>query len=147
MNPDLYVEVQMFYAHQMPLLEDRQPEEFAATFTAEAVVEHSSGLFRLAGTQEIAGGIGLSIKTYGDKVFRHWSTHLRVEQAGDEILTRQTVIVSVTDERGLVTWEPSCTVEDVLVRHNGRLAVRHRLLRHDVADMGQVWAGQYDQSR
>lgn len=147
MNTDLYVEVQMFYAHQMPLLEDRYPDRFAATFTPDAVVEHVSGLFKLTGTQEIAGGIGLSIQTYGGKVFRHWSNHLRVEQAGDEIHTRQTVIVSVTDQSGLVTWEPSCTVEDVMVRLDGKLAVRHRILQHDVADMGHVWAGQYDQSR
>jgi actinorhodin biosynthesis protein ActVIA len=147
MRTDLYVEVQMFYAQQMPLLEDRQPEEFAATFTSDAIVEHVSGLFKLTGTQEIEGGIGLSIQTYGDKVFRHWSNNLRVREAGDEIHTRQTVIVSVTDESGLVTWEPSCTVEDVIVRREGRLAVRHRLMHHDVADMGHVWAGQYDQSR
>jgi actinorhodin biosynthesis protein ActVIA len=144
---DLYVEVQMFYAHQMPLLEEGRPKEFAATFTPDAIVEHASGLFKLTGTEEIAGGIALSIQTYGGKVFRHWSNHLRVEQAGDEIHARYTVIVSVTDQSGLVTWEPSCTVEDVIIRQDGKLAVRHRFLRHDVADMGHVWAGKYEQSQ
>jgi actinorhodin biosynthesis protein ActVIA len=147
MRTDLYVEVQMFYAHQVPLLEERHPDEYAATFTPDAIIEHASGLFKLTGTREIAGGIGLSMETYNGKVFRHWANNLRVREEAGEIHTRQTVIVSVTDESGLVTWEPSCTVEDVIVRREGRLAVRHRLMHHDVADMGHVWAGQYDQSR
>ncbi|HZM81104.1 MAG TPA: nuclear transport factor 2 family protein [Candidatus Limnocylindrales bacterium] len=147
MRTDLYAEVQMFYAYQMPLLEDRCPEEFAATYTPDAVIEHTSGLFKLTGRREIAGGIELSIQTYGGKAFRHWYNHLQVAEAGDEIHTRFTAIVSVTGESGLVTWEPSCTVRDILVRQNGKLAVRHRIMRHDVADMSFVWAGQYDQSR
>jgi actinorhodin biosynthesis protein ActVIA len=147
MRTDLYVELQMFYAHQMPLLEERRPAEFAATYTPDAVIEHASGLFKLTGRQEIAGGIELSIQTYGAKAFRHWYNHLRVEEAGGEIRSRFTAMVSVTDESGLVTWEPSCEVADILVRQEGKLAVRHRIMRHDVADMRRVWAGQYDQSR
>jgi actinorhodin biosynthesis protein ActVIA len=147
MNTHLYVEVQMFYAHQMPLLEDRRPQEYAATFTADAVIEHASGLFKLAGRREIAGGIGMSVETYGGKAFRHWCDHLRVREAGEEIHARQTVIVSVTGESGLVTWEPSCTLDDVLIRQDGKLLVRQRFLRHDSAAMGQVWAGRYRQSR
>ena len=54
MRPDLYVEVQMFYADQMPLLEEGRPEEFAATYTDDAVIEHVSGLFKLNGRQ-VAG--------------------------------------------------------------------------------------------
>lgn len=147
MRSDLYVEVQMFYADQMPLLEERRPEEFAATYTADAVIEHVSGLFKLSGRQEIAGGIALSLQTYGGNAFRHWYNHLRVEEVGEEIHSQFTAIVSVTDESGLVTWEPSCAVADVLVRQKGKLAVRHRIMRHDVPDMSRVWAGQYDQSQ
>lgn len=144
---DPYAEVQKFYAYQMPLLEERQVEEFAATYTPDGVFEHASGLFKLTGRQEIAGGSEMSIQAYGGKVFRHWFNHLIVEEAGDEIHAGFTAIVSVTDEDGRVTWEPSCTVKDTLVRQAGKLLVRHRVLRHDVADMSRVWAGQLDQSQ
>ncbi|HEX6686941.1 MAG TPA: nuclear transport factor 2 family protein [Candidatus Limnocylindrales bacterium] len=144
---DVYAEVQKFYAHQMPLLENRQAEQFAATYTPDGVFEHASGLFKLTGRAEIAGGTEASIKAYGGKAFRHWLNHLSVEQTGDEIHAGFTAIVSVTDDDGRVTWEPSCTVKDIIVRVDGRILVRHRILSHDVADMRRVWAGQLDQSR
>ena len=139
---DLYLEVQRFYAGQLPLLERRRVDEFASTYTHDGVFEHASGLFKLEGREQIAGGTNASLEHYGDKVFRHWTNHLRVEPVGDEVHAGFTAIVSVTDQDGRVTWEPSCTVNDILVRHEGRLLVRSRVLQHDVADMGRVWAGQ-----
>ncbi|ALV48883.1 hypothetical protein ASR50_05385 [Streptomyces sp. 4F] len=48
--------------------------------------------------------------------------------------------------QGQVTFEPSCTVRDVLVwsqegAGGGRWRARSRFLRHDTSDMSRVWEG------
>lgn len=141
---ELYLEVLRFYAHQMPLLEQRRIAEFVQTYTPDGVFEHASGLFKLQGQQQIQMGTLSSLENYGDSVFRHWVNHLHVEQVGDEVHAGFTAIVSVTAPNGQVTWEPSCTVNDILVRREGRLLVRSRVLQHDVSDMRRVWAGQLE---
>lgn len=55
-------------------------------------------------------------------------------------------MVSLVDEQGQVTFEPSCTVRDVLVwsqegAGGGRWRTRSRFLRHDTSDMSRVWEG------
>lgn len=142
---DIYVEVQKFYARQLPLLEERRVEEFVQTYTENGVFEHASGLFKLEGHTQMIGGITPSLERYGDSVFRHWLGALQVSEAGDELYVGYTAIVSVTDQNGRVTFEPSCRVNDVLVRRHGQLLVRSRVLQHDVADMSRVWAGQLDE--
>ena len=141
---DIYVEVQKFYARQLPLLEERRVEEYVQTFTENGVFEHASGLFKLQGREEMTGGITASLEHYGDSVFRHWIGALQVGETGDDLHVRFTAIVSVTDQSGRVTLEPSCTVADVLMRQHGQLLVKSRVLQHDVADMARVWAGQLD---
>lgn len=141
---DIYVEVQKFYARQLPLLEERRVEEFVQTYTDNGIFEHASGLFKLQGHAEMIAGITGSLEHYGDSVFRHWLGALQVSQTGDDLHARFTSIVSVTEQSGRVYFEPSCTVRDVLVRRHGRLLVGSRVLQHDVADLERVWAGQLD---
>ncbi|GIH08187.1 hypothetical protein Rhe02_62540 [Rhizocola hellebori] len=141
---DIYVEVQKFYARQLPLLEERRVEEYVQTFTENGSFEHASGLFKLHGRTELTAGITPSLEHYGDSVFRHWVGALQVSETGDDLHVRFTAIVSVTAQNGQVTFEPSCTVADVLVRQHGQLLVKSRVLQHDVADMARVWAGQLD---
>jgi actinorhodin biosynthesis protein ActVIA len=141
---DIYVEVQKFYARQLPLLEEHRVEEYVQTFTENGSFEHASGLFKLQGRTEMIEGITPSLEHYGDSVFRHWVGALQVRETGDDLHVRFTSIVSVTAQNGQVTFEPSCTVADVLVRQHGQLLVKSRVLQHDVADMARVWAGQLD---
>ncbi|MHA5054275.1 hypothetical protein [Streptomyces sp. SD15] len=106
-SADLQVEVRAFYAGRLPLLEDREIEEFAATTGA--------------------------IPYVGNKVFRHWFDEFVIEQVSeDEISVVFRSLVSVTDEYGRVVLEPGATVEDVLVRRDGRLFTQSRVVRRHV---------------
>lgn len=139
---DLYLEVQSFYARQMPLLETRKIEDFAGTFTEGATFGYVGGWEPTSGRAALTEGLSRSIPAlYGSSTIRHWFENRVVEAADDGSLrVTQTSIVSVTDENGDVTWEPSCTVEDVLVRVDGVLHVSERLIAHDLTDPMRYWA-------
>lgn len=142
-SADLYLEVQSFYAHQMPLLETRKIADFAATFTEDAVFGYVGGWEPTNGREALTAGLSRSIPAlYGSSTIRHWFEGRRVEAVGDGSLrVTQTSIVSVTDENGDVTFEPSCTVEDVLVREDdGTLRTKKRMIAHDLADPMRYWA-------
>ena len=140
-SADLYVEIQGFYAHQMPLLEDRKVEEFARTFTEDGVYAHAKDGWELVGRQSLISEIRAALPHYGVKVFRHWFDKM-VIRAVDEATYQVTFrsLVSITDESGHVTFEPSATIEDVLVRRGDRLLTRSRVVRHDIPDPAGYWS-------
>jgi actinorhodin biosynthesis protein ActVIA len=143
-SADLYVEVQTFYAKQMPLLEEGRVDEFAAMFSPDAVVEHPQQGWRLEGRDAIADGSRAGLERYGDSTIRHWFESRLVEPEADgTVRVRSNAIVSLTDPQGVVTFEPSCTVRDVLVRRDGVLYTQSRVMRHDTGDPTRVWAGQF----
>ncbi|WP_198944236.1 nuclear transport factor 2 family protein [Streptomyces sp. CB03234] len=139
-SADLYVEVQSFYAHQMPLLEGRDLESFAGTFTDDCVFGYE-GAWQLEGREALIGGMRAAIPRYGTSTIRHWFDGWRIEPLADgTVRVTATALVSVTDEEGAVTFEPSCTVTDVLVRTEDGLRTRSRLIRHDLDDPGRYFA-------
>lgn len=139
---ELYVKVQQFYAHQMPLLEENRIEEYVRTFTEDGVFEHQPDGWRLEGRHQIAEGARKNIPRYAGNVFRHWFDKLRVEVVDDStVRTTFSALVSVTDPRGQVTFEPTSTVRDVLERRGGVLLTRSRTMIHDVAQTSDVWDG------
>lgn len=139
-SAELYTEIQMFYAHQMPLLEERRVEEFALTFTEDGVYAHAKDGWELVGREKLVTEIRASLPHYGTSVFRHWFDKTVVEPV-DEATYKVTFrsLVSITDEAGQVTFEPSATVEDVLVRRDGRLLSKSRVVRHDIPDPAGFW--------
>ncbi|UDM02517.1 nuclear transport factor 2 family protein [Streptomyces longhuiensis] len=133
-SAELHVEVQAFYAFQLPLLEDRKLEEFVLTFTEDGSYAQVKDGWELAGRENLLAAMSQAIPYYGNKIFRHWFDKFVIEQvAEDEISVVFRSLVSVTDESGAVVLEPSSTVEDVLVRRDGRLFTRSRVVRRDVA--------------
>jgi len=150
-----YVQVQQFYARQMPLLDDRRFEEFLQTFTPDATLEHRPNGWRFDGRAailaEMSGRRGdpdqplaqqatpreareAGIAAYDGLVYRYWFDKLavrRVDGDGDTLQVRYQAMVSMTDRAGRVSFEPTTVVEDVLVRRDGAWYTRSRLVTHD----------------
>ncbi|MGY1452336.1 nuclear transport factor 2 family protein [Streptomyces sp. SS8] len=140
-SADLRAEVQDFYAYQMPLLEDRRIEEFAGTFTEDGVYAHAKDGWELVGRQSLVSEMRAAVPHYGTSVFRHWFDKMVIEAVGDDTLRVVfRALVSVTDEEGRVSFEPSSTIEDVLVRRGGELYTRSRTVRHDIPDPAGYWS-------
>lgn len=152
-DADLYLEVQQFYARQMPLLEARRLEEFIETFTEDGWLEHRPNGWRLEGRDTILAEMRArrgdaerprSVQTsprrareenipyYDGLVYRYWFNRLDVQPLDeDRLRVTYLAVMSMTDRRGRVAFEPTTTVEDVLVRCDGRLLTRSRVVTHD----------------
>lgn len=152
-SADVYVEVQQFYARQMPLLEERRLEEFLQTLTEDGSIEHRPGGWKLEGRkvllEEMQARRGdaekplvaevspreardQGIAYYDGLVYRYWFDRMRIDPVDDDTLhVRYQAIVSMTDHAGKVSFEPTTVVEDVLVRVDGVLHTRSRLVTHD----------------
>ncbi|MEU8032351.1 nuclear transport factor 2 family protein [Streptomyces sp. NPDC049099] len=150
---DLYIEVQQFYAHQMPLLEERRFEEFLQTLTEDGSIEHRPGGWRIEGRRQLLTEMQQrrgdperplvdevsarearekNIAYYDGLVYRYWFDRMRIEPVDEDTLhVRYQAIVSMTDASGKVSFEPTTVVEDVLVRVDGELYTRSRVVTHD----------------
>jgi actinorhodin biosynthesis protein ActVIA len=155
-SADLYVEVQQFYARQMPLLEERRLEEFIETFTDDCTLEHVPFGWRFDGKEQLLREMSArrgdaskplseeisarearerDVAYYDGLVYRYWFDRLLVEPGDDGSLNvRFQAIVSLTDGSGKVSWEPTTVVQDVLVRRDGELFTRARVVTHDSAN-------------
>jgi len=152
--PELYVEVQQFYAWQMPLLEAREFESFLETLTEDSVLSHSPMGWRLEGREVILAEMrqrrgdpdkprseitsprharDRGIAYYDGLVYRYWFDKMLVEPEVDgQVRVRYQAMMSMTDDRGKVAFEPTTTVRDVLVRcSDGLLRTATRHITHD----------------
>lgn len=152
-SPELRIEVEQFYAWQMPLLEERRLEEFLETLTEDGSIEHRPGGWKIEGRARLleemsarrgdaekprVGGISArearenDVAYYDGLVYRYWFDRVRIEPVDEDTLhVRYLAIVSMTDAAGRVSFEPTTTVEDVLVRVGGELRTRSRVVTHD----------------
>ncbi|GAA3870534.1 nuclear transport factor 2 family protein [Streptomyces lacrimifluminis] len=128
---ELYVELQMFYAHQMQLLDGDDFAGFAATFTEDALFV-PAGRDAVRGREIIArASEAASTRFLGGRP-RHWFDMLRAEVAPDGVIrTTYYAMVSVTRADGTNVLEPSCLVRDSLVSRDGRLFNRSRAIERD----------------
>ncbi|GAB2840480.1 nuclear transport factor 2 family protein [Lentzea nigeriaca] len=155
-SADTYVEVQQFYARQMPLLEARELKTFLETFTEDCTLEHVPFGWRFEGREQLfkemsarRGDPGKpkteetsarrareeNISYYDGLVYRYWFDRMLIEETGpDQLRVRYQAIVSLTDADGKVSFEPTTTVEDQLVRRNGELFTKARVVTHDSAN-------------
>ncbi|MGW4055377.1 nuclear transport factor 2 family protein [Streptomyces sp. NPDC004779] len=155
-SAELWVEVQQFYAHQMPLLEARRLEEFLETFTDDCTLEHLPFGWRFDGKTQLLKEMSArrgdaakprvdetsarrareeNIAYYDGLVYRYWFDRMLIQPADDDSLkVRYQAIVSMTDAGGKVSFEPTTVVEDLLVRRDGELYTHSRLVTHDSAD-------------
>lgn len=132
-SAELYVEVQTFYARQIRLLDARRVEEFAATFTEDGVMRHAAQDDVPRGRDAIVAALRTNLPRYDGFAVRHWFDKLLVKQLEDgRIWASYYAIISRTDADRTVTFDPSVTVEDILVRRNGQLLNESRTLHRDV---------------
>jgi actinorhodin biosynthesis protein ActVIA len=131
-SAELYVEVQTYYARQMRLIDNLDIEKFAETFTEDGVVEHQHRGERTQGRSAMIAGMQAALHRYSGVVTRHWFDKVLVaEQDDGSISVSYYALVTHTESDGRVTFEPTFTVEDVLVRLNGELFTRSRRLARD----------------
>ncbi|MEU5537372.1 nuclear transport factor 2 family protein [Streptomyces sp. NPDC020362] len=130
---DLYAEVRTFYAWQMRRVDALDVEGFAHTFTEDGEVRHSDGHVQ-RGRQEMLAGMRANLPRYKDVTVRHWFDHLLIEADADDPDTLRVsyyTLVALTDREGNVTFQPTFTVDDVLVRRDGVLFTSRRVIRRD----------------
>ncbi|WP_231626673.1 nuclear transport factor 2 family protein [Streptomyces apocyni] len=130
---DLYAEVQTFYAWQMRRVDALDIEGFAQTFTEDGEVVHAGGQ-RQRGRAEMVAGMRAALPRYQDIAVRHWFDHLLIEPDADDpdtLYTSYYTLVTQTDREGKVSFQPTFTVADVLIRQDGRLITRSRVITKD----------------
>jgi hypothetical protein len=129
---DLYVEVQQFYARQMRLLEALEIERYAETFTEDGVVEHVARGERAQGRAAMVAGMRAALPRYAGVAVRHWFDKLLLERVDAQtVQVSYYALVTRTSADGSVALEPTFTVDDVLVRRDGQLYARSRVIRRD----------------
>ncbi|WP_309054011.1 SDR family NAD(P)-dependent oxidoreductase [Streptomyces sp.] len=123
-----------FYAWQMGLIDDRKAEEWADTFTEDAVFEEASRMDPLRGRAAIAA----SCRKRADRLeaertdFRHWLGMLDVHAQPDGSLRTRTYALAMrTRLDGPLEIFPSVVCRDHLVPRNNGWLVSHRVLQHD----------------
>ena len=132
LTADLYVQVQTFYAKQMRLLDSLQIDKFAETFTEDGVVVHASRNERAEGREEMVAGMRAALPRYAGIAVRHWFDKLLVEPVDAETVNvSYYTLVSRTQVDGRVMFEPTFTVEDVLVWRDGTLFTKSRVIHRD----------------
>ncbi|MFJ9694829.1 nuclear transport factor 2 family protein [Kitasatospora sp. NPDC101183] len=129
---DLYAEVRTFYAQQMRRVDSLDIEGFADTFTDDGVVIHANGA-KAEGRADMVEGMQRNLPRYRDIAPRHWFDHLLIEpgEKDDELNVSYYTLVTLVDREGNLTFEPTFTVEDVLVRRDGRLLTSKRVIHRD----------------
>jgi actinorhodin biosynthesis protein ActVIA len=127
-----YAAIQALYAQQAWDLDRGDADAFAATFTADAAFEHVSSGEVLRGPEQIAAALRRTAEARRGAVYRHWFAQLWLDPVdSDTLKARYYAIVSVTDAKGAVAWDPSCVVEDELIRAGSQWLTRRRVVRRD----------------
>ncbi|MGY4983986.1 nuclear transport factor 2 family protein [Streptomyces sp. 900105755] len=133
-SAELYAEVLQYYARQMQALDAGKVEEYAATFTEDAVFGHTPGREPARTRAGILSDLYQVRErfTVDPQQRRHMFTMVDVERLSDGRLRSTCYALVLTTRPGdgpeLVR---SCVVRDVLVREDGRLRNQERLVDHD----------------
>ncbi|GGX44784.1 nuclear transport factor 2 family protein [Streptomyces fructofermentans] len=131
---DVYAEVQHFYARQMRYLDSGEAETWARTFTEDgsfappSLPEPVRGRAALtAGARGTAAGLADAQEQH-----RHWVGMLTVTPSDDGSLTAESQVSIVAVPRGgPARLHLVCVCRDVLVREDGELLVRERVVTRD----------------
>ncbi|SDD12067.1 nuclear transport factor 2 family protein [Actinokineospora iranica] len=131
---DLYVEVQQYYARQMRLLDSRDLAAYADTFTEDAVFAHSADrepARTRAGILQDLVEFHRRFETDPMRRRHHFTMLDVVFCDGDEIHTVFYALVVITRPGARSEIRASCVVTDVLVRENGELRNKSRIVEID----------------
>jgi 3-phenylpropionate/cinnamic acid dioxygenase small subunit len=129
-----YQEVQHFYGRQMRYLDSGAVREWAATFTEDGVFAANAHPEPQVGRAAIEAGSHQAVAQMEAEGIqrRHWLGMLEVDERPDgTLLARTYALIVQTRLGGQPETRLSCTCDDVLVRQDGRLLVRHRQVYRD----------------
>ncbi|MER7917816.1 MULTISPECIES: nuclear transport factor 2 family protein [unclassified Streptomyces] len=139
-DTQLYLEIQHFYGRQMRHLDSGAVEEWALTFTEDGVFAANAHPEPQRGRAEIEAGARRAAAQLAAEGIqrRHWLGMLQVDpQDDDTVLARTYALITSTAQGGQAEIRLSCTCDDVLVREDGRLKVRHRQVYRDDLPTGK----------
>ena len=135
-SADLYAQIQQFYAHQMGLLDDREAELWADTFTEDAVFQEASRMAPVHGRPAISASARANVDRLAASGIRmrHWLGMLQVRTEPDgAVRARSYALAMRTPKGGDLDVFVSVVCVDQLVPVDGGWQVRHRDLTHDAA--------------
>ncbi|MBT2388380.1 MULTISPECIES: nuclear transport factor 2 family protein [Streptomyces] len=131
-SADLYVEVLRYYAQQMSLLDAQDIEAYVETFTEQGVTHHVHRGQKLEGRAAMLAHARQALPRYRGVVVRHWNDNYLMNEADDGSITvAYGSLVTLTEAEGIVRFESTYAVTDVLVRVDGRLRARSRTIVRD----------------
>lgn len=132
---DLYAEVQQFYANHIWFLDEGDFEEAAMTFTEDATMVSPPKVPEpIRGRANLRAGLRRTAEALAAEGIRYRRCHTMVSvapQPGGELQIRAYVQVVRTRRGGESALHAMCVCEDVLVRENGELKVRQRVVTRD----------------
>lgn len=126
--------VQRFYVHQLGLLDDGRPDDWADLFTPDADFREVTGT-RLHGREEIRASVRRRhehVVGAGLDFFRHWLGMFRVTPGADGVVHARSYALAMYTpaDNGLRVYV-NVVCDDVLVPRGGGFLVRSRHLRAD----------------
>ncbi|MEV0264798.1 nuclear transport factor 2 family protein [Streptomyces sp. NPDC050617] len=130
----LYQEVQHFYGRQMRYLDEARVTEWAGTFTEDGVFTANAHPQPSTGRAEIAAGARKAADQLAEQGIqrRHWLGMLQVDEQPDGTVRARTyALILSTPRGGQAAVHLSCSCDDVLVRQDGKLLVKHRKVERD----------------
>lgn len=131
---ELHAEITLFYARHMRAMDEGRVRDWTGDFTDDGVFVTNARPSPQIGRAAIAAGAGAAaVKLLSDNVLRrHCLTTLDIRPQPDEvILVSSYAIIVCTPPGGPTAAEFLCTCDDELVRHDGRLLIRHRRVQRD----------------
>lgn len=132
-TPELYLAIQQFYARHMHLLDRHEVDDWADTFTTDAVFDTEALPEPVVGRTQIAEKARqfTTFLEHAGITRRHWLGMLAVEPRGEEVLATSYVLEVETLRGGPTLVRNSLCCEDRLVRHDGSWLVHHRHATRD----------------
>ncbi|OKI29958.1 hydroxylacyl-CoA dehydrogenase [Saccharothrix sp. CB00851] len=137
MDAETYARVQQFYAFQMGLMDDREAERWAATFTEDALFQEPRKLEPLHGRAVIEAAARVSADKHAANGLRlrHWLGMLSVDVESDGSLRTRCYAQAIRIPAGGVPDLFATVVcRDHLVPDGAGWLVKHRHLTHDGSD-------------
>jgi len=134
---DFYAEVQQFYARQMQTLDSGKLEAYADTFTEDGEFRHTPGREPARTRAGIIRDLYAVHQRFADdpQQRRHLFTMMNLDlQVDGSIRSTVYALVITTRPGGKPELVRSCVVHDVLVREDGGLRNRSRMVEHDGLD-------------
>ena len=129
-----YAEVQQFYAWQMGLLDDGAADEWADTFTEDAIFDEPSLAAPLLGREAIRESVRARVARLAAEgvTIRHWFNMITVEPMADGELRARSYALTLSTAPGAdLTVRGHAICLDLLVPHGSGWLVRHRQIRPD----------------